>query len=94
MKLPATNWDLKTYIGSCHKESERCAEYPENSTKHLNNVANITVDIVSISQKKKQIKIEEDRDIPFYKNEENRSIIANETIEPKCKRKNWTKHEK
>ena len=42
------------HIDSLRKESESCAAYPENSTTHLNNAANITVDIDSITQQRKK----------------------------------------
>ena len=83
-ELCATNRDLWTYIDSCHKEPERHATYPEHSTAHFNNVANITVNIDSITLKNKQNKREEYRQkdfhISFDKNEENKSIIASKTI--------------
>ena len=39
-------------IDSFHKESERHAAYPEQSTAHFENVANITVDSISIIPQK------------------------------------------
>ena len=35
---------MRENIDGCHKESKSCATYPEHSTAHFNNVANITVD--------------------------------------------------
>ena len=85
-ELIATNRDLQTYIDGCHKESERCAAYPEQSTAHFNNVVNITVDSDSITPQKGKNGREEDRQeyrqIPFDKNVENNSIIVSEAIEP------------
>ena len=52
--MHAINRDTQEHIDSCHKESESCAAYPENSTVHLNNAANITVDIDSITQQRKK----------------------------------------
>ena len=49
-KLTETNQDLQTYIGSCHKESERHAAYPEQIPSHLNNIAIVTVDSDSITK--------------------------------------------
>ena len=43
-EIRSTNWDLQKYIDGCHKESERRATYPEQSTPHFENIANITVD--------------------------------------------------
>ena len=84
------NRDLRTYIDICHKESEICAAYTEHSTAHFNNIAKIDVDYDIITPQKKkngrEEDINEDRQIPFDKNEENMIIIANETIEPNaCK---------
>ena len=53
-ELCARNRDLRNYIDSCHKESERSAEYPEQSTTYFNNVVNITVYNDSITPQKKQ----------------------------------------
>ena len=75
---------MQEHIGGCHKESESSEVYPEHSTAHFNNVANITVNIDSITLKNKQNKREEYRQkdfhISFDKNEENKSIIASKTI--------------
>ena len=71
----------------------------EQSTAHLNNVANITVDINIIILNKKQNEREEDckedrqedrqedRNIPFDKNDENKSTISSKTIEPSTSNK-------
>ena len=53
-EMHAINRDTQEHIDSCHKEYESCAAYPENSTAHLNNAANITVDIDSITQQRKK----------------------------------------
>ena len=53
-ELCATNQDLRTYVDSFYKESERRSEYPEQSTAHFNNVPNITIDIDSITPQKKK----------------------------------------
>ena len=45
---------MQEHIDSFHKESESCAAYPEHSTTHFNNVANITVDSDIITPHKKQ----------------------------------------
>ena len=48
-ELCAMNRYLKTNINICRKESESCAEYPEQSTSSFNNGYNITIDSGSIS---------------------------------------------
>ena len=53
-ELRATNQDLNNYIDSFHKESERSAEYLEQSTTYFDNVANITIVSDSIPAQKKQ----------------------------------------
>ena len=46
---------MQTYIDSCYKEPEKCEVYLEQSTAHLENVANITADIdILITQEKKR----------------------------------------
>ena len=54
-QLCATKQDLQKFIDSCQKESKRHTAYPEQSTAHFNNVANITVDIDSIAPQKKKM---------------------------------------
>ena len=77
---------MQEHIDSCHKESESSEVYPEHSTAHFNNVTNITVDSDSIIPQKKQNgreeNVQKDHEIPFNKNEANKSIIENETIVP------------
>ena len=48
-ELCAINRYLQNYIDICHKELERAAAYPEQSTAPFNNVLRITVDIDSIT---------------------------------------------
>ena len=82
---------MQTYINRCHKESERHAAYPEQSTEHFNNFANITVNGDSITPQKDQILREEDHQeycqTLFNKNEENKSIISSKTIESNANNK-------
>ena len=59
-ELCSTKRDLRNYDDSCHKESERCTEYPEQSTANFNNVANITINDDSIDPQNKQNWREED----------------------------------
>ena len=48
-----TNQDMQIYIDTCDKEPEKCEVYLEQSTAHLENVANITADIdIVIPQEK------------------------------------------
>ena len=47
-EISSTNRDMQNYIDSCHKESEICAAYPEQSTAHFENVANITINSASV----------------------------------------------
>ena len=47
-EIRSTNWYMQDYIDIFHKESERHAEYPEQSTGHFEKVANITVDSNSL----------------------------------------------
>ena len=67
------NLDLRTDIDIFHKESVRRASYQEQSTTCFNNVADITVDSDGITPQKKQSGgdeyFQEDRQIPFNKNE-------------------------
>ena len=60
---------MQTYIDSCKKESEKHAAYPEQSNVHFENVANITVDSDSITQREKQNgseeNIQEDHKTPY-----------------------------
>ena len=35
--------DIRPYIDSCHKQSEKCAAYPEQITVNLKNDAKITI---------------------------------------------------
>ena len=56
-EISSTNWDMKNYIDSCHKESERHTAYPEQSTEHFENVANITVDSDSVITQGKIIRV-------------------------------------
>ena len=64
---------MQEHIDSFHKESESRAAYPEHSTTHFNNIANITVDSDIITPHKKQNgreeNIQKDRDILFDKND-------------------------
>ena len=53
-ELRAMNQYLRTYIDSCHKESERCAVYPEHSTEYFNNFENITANSYSVTPQKKK----------------------------------------
>ena len=48
-ELSATDQYLQNYIDSCHKESERCAAYPEQSTANFNKITNINVNIDSMT---------------------------------------------
>ena len=45
---------MRYYIESCHKESERRVSYPEQSTAHGENVANITVVSASVIKQEKK----------------------------------------
>ena len=45
---------MQEYIDSCHKESGKCAAYPEQSTAHFEDVFNITVDSSSVLVQEKQ----------------------------------------
>ena len=66
---------MQNYIDSCHKELERRAAYPEQSTTNFENVANITVDSDSVIPKDKQNGGEKYRqEIPYSENEANNSI--------------------
>ena len=75
---------MQEHIDIFHKESEICAAYLEHITAHFNNIANITIDSDIITPHKKkntrEENIQKDHEIPFYKNEANKSIIASETI--------------
>ena len=51
---------MKNYIDNCYKESERRAAYPEQSTVHLENIANITFDSHSVIPQEKQNGSEKD----------------------------------
>ena len=72
-------------------ESEIRASYPEQSTAHYNNVANITIGSDSTTPQKKKNGREEDcqedrqeyRKIPSNKNGESKSMITIKKIEPK-----------
>ena len=57
-EIHSTNRDTQNYIGSCHKESEICAVYPEQRTTHLENVVNINVDSDSVIPQEKKKGIE------------------------------------
>ena len=63
----------------------------EQSNAHFNDAASINVDSNSMIPQKKKNGRKEDRKeychIPFNKNEENKSIIASETIEPNARNK-------
>ena len=48
--IHSTNRDMKNYIDSFHKESERCAAYLKQSTIHFENVSNITINSDSVIQ--------------------------------------------
>ena len=48
---------MQYYIDSCHKELERYASYPEQSTANYDNLANITVDSASGTPQEKQNEI-------------------------------------
>ena len=78
------NQDMQEHIDNCHKKSESRVAYPEHSTAHLNNVANITVDSDGTTPRKKHNRREENNqkyhDIPWEKNEANKSIIASEKL--------------
>ena len=66
---------MRDYIASCHKESERCTAYPEQSTAHFENIVNINVDIDSLIPQENQNGSEEDHQAdPYNKNEADRSI--------------------
>ena len=58
--MHSTNRCLRTYIDSCHKESEIHAVYPQHITVHFENVANITVDSGIVTPQKKKNGREED----------------------------------
>ena len=63
--------------------------YPEQSTENFNNVTNINVVSDNITPQKKNGREEycqEDRQIPFNKKEENKSIISRKTIEPNARK--------
>ena len=76
-ELRETNQDLKTYIESCHKESERCAAYLEQNTLHSEIASDIAINSDSITpQKKKNDREEyrqEDHQMPFNENDANKS---------------------
>ena len=73
---------MRNYIDKCNKESEKYAAYPEQSTIHFENVVNITVDSDCVITQEKQDRSEEyfqeDRKIPYDKNEANNSIKRSE----------------
>ena len=45
---------MQNYIDSCHKESERLAAYPEQSTSNFENIVNITVESASLIPQEKK----------------------------------------
>ena len=85
-ELFATSQDLKNYIDICHKELERCAAYPEQSTENFNKITNINIDSDVINPQNKlnwrEENHQEDSHIPFNENGKNKSIIASKKIEP------------
>ena len=85
-EIHAINRYMREHIDSCQKEFKISAVYPEHSTAHLNNIANITIESDSITPKNEKNGREENsqkyQNIPFDKNEAKNSIIASETILP------------
>ena len=76
---------MREHIDGCHKESKSCATYPEHSTAHLNNIANITFNDIMTPQKRKNKREEdsqEDHKIHFFLNQANKSTIVEKQIEP------------
>ena len=51
---------MRNYIYSYHKESERYAAYPKQSTEHFKTFANITVDSDGVIPQEKQSGSEKD----------------------------------
>ena len=82
--IRSTNQDMKNYIDSFRKYSERRAAYPEQSNAHFEIGVNITVNSDSVIAQKKQNRSEKYRQPnPCNKNETNKIIEenANEKIE-------------
>ena len=71
--IRSTNQDMQNYIDICLRELERRADYPEHSTAHFENVANITVNSASVIHQEKN----GSKANPYEKNEANKSIDEN-----------------
>ena len=69
---------MQERIDSFHKESERHAAYPEQSTAHFEDVANITFDSASVIPQGTLNSNQEDRQVnPYDNNEVDNSIEEN-----------------
>ena len=66
---------MQNYIDSCHRESEKRAAYPENSTANFENILSITVDSdSSIRQEKQNVSNKYHQVNPYDKYEANKII--------------------
>ena len=70
----AINWDMQEHINICHREYEKHAPYPEQSTANFEYIANIIVDGSSVIIQEKNGSEEYHQENTYDENEVNNSI--------------------